>query len=66
MTKPDLVGGVACGAAILFSFGAAASAAVFFQSSIRSRDEQGRTGMRARMPNRPAGSAVVAFLYLHA
>ena len=66
MTKPDLVGGVACGAAIPFSFGAAASAAVFFQSSIRSRDEQGRTGMRARMPNRPAGSAVAAFLYLHA
>jgi hypothetical protein len=66
MAKPDLVGGVACGAAILFSFGAAASAAVFFQSSIRSRDEQGRTGMRARMPNRPAGSAVAAFLYLHA
>jgi hypothetical protein len=66
MTKPDLDGGAAFCAAILFSFGAAASAAVFFQSSIRSRDEQGRTGMRARMPNRPAGSAVAAFLYLHA
>jgi hypothetical protein len=51
MIKPDLVGGLACCAAILFSFGAAARATTFFNHPFE----------QARMPNRPAGSAVASF-----
>ena len=53
MIKPDLVGGLACCAAILFSFGAAARATTFFNHPFE----------QARMPNRPAGSAVASFPY---
>jgi hypothetical protein len=56
MIKPDLVGGLACCAAILFSFGAAARATTFFNHPFE----------QARMPNRLAGSAVAAFPYFRA
>ena len=56
MIKPKLVGGGACFAAILLSVGAAASATIVFNYPFE----------QARMPNRPAGSAVASFPYFHA
>ena len=53
MIKPKLVGGGACFAAILLSVGAAASATIVFNYPFE----------QARMPNRPAGSAVASFPY---
>ncbi len=53
MIKPDLVGGVAGFAAILFSFGIPARATAFFDHPFE----------QARMPNRPAGSTVASFPY---
>ena len=50
MTKPDLVGGVAFFAAILFPFGAAARAIVFFNHPFDPVTNKDRRGCRIVLP----------------